>query len=168
MIWRAISGALLRMRAAWWWMVYQGYRHSYNVDSAFRFNGAAIQLYGGGRIVLAADSYIGELSTVQAAAGLSVTVGRHCMISHNVRIYTSSSVADVDFRVGPVLTTSGSVVIGDGVWIGANCYIAPGVIVGANAVVGANSVVTRAIPPSEIWGGVPARFIRRKNTVAQP
>lgn len=168
MIWRLLSGCLLRLRMACWWVVYQGHRDRYEIDRGFRFNGTAIQLYGDGRIALSGESYIGGLSTIQAAPGCSVTVGRNCLISHNVRIYTSSAAADTDFRLGSGETVSGSVSIGDGVWIGANVYIGPGVTIGSNAVVGANSVVTRSVPPSEIWGGVPARFIRRKYDGTQP
>ena len=166
MTWRLISTWLMRTRMGWWQLVYRGYRSRYDIGRDFRFNGAGIQLYGDGRIQLADTSYIGELCSIQAAAGLAVTVGRHCQISHNVRIYTSSAVADTDFRSGAAEVVAGSVSIGDGVWIGTNAYIAPGTSIGANAVVGANSVVTRSIPASEIWGGVPARFIRRKGGVA--
>lgn len=162
MMWRVIASVLLKMRRSWWQLVYKGYRSRYDIDRAFRFNGAGIQLYGDGQIVLGGESYIGELSTLQAAPGLSVTIGRRCSISHNVRIYTASPVADADFRAGPAPSIERSVTIEDGAWIGMNAYIGPGVTIGANAVVGANSVVTRSVPESEIWGGVPARFIRRK------
>ncbi len=162
MMWRLISRVLLRARMAWWQVVYRGYREQYDIDRSFRFNGAGIQLYGDGGIALGEGSYVGELSTIQAAPGLSVTVGRRCSISHNVRIYSTTAVADADFRAGPAPSIEGSVTIDDGVWIGANSYIGPGITVGANAVIGANSVVTHSVPPSEIWGGVPARFIRRK------
>ena len=165
MMWRLLSDLLLRVRAGWWTLVYRGYRSRYEIDPAFRFNGAGIQLYGDGRISLSSESYVGGLSTLQAGPGLSVSIGHRCSISHNVRVYTTTSVADADFRSGPPPDFSGSVVIEDGVWIGVNVYIGPGVTIGANAVVGANSVVTKSIPPSEIWGGVPARLIRHKRDV---
>lgn len=70
--------------------------------------------------------------------------------------------ADSDLRIKPVPSKSGDVLIGDACWIGANVLINPGVEIGRNSVVGANSVVTKDIPPNEIWGGVPAKFIRKK------
>jgi maltose O-acetyltransferase len=114
---------------------------------------------------LGEDSYIGELSTVQACAGHRVSVGRACRISQNVRIYTETSDADCDFRTGQDRVVRGDVWIGDGVWIGANAFIGPGINVGDNSVVGANSVVTADIPVGQIWGGVPARFIRAKRGI---
>lgn len=162
MIWRILSNLLLRARILFWHVIYQGYRQQYCIASSFRFNGAGIQLYGYGRIELGEGSYIGELGSLQAAQGVSIRIGTKCSISHNVRIYTSTLPADVDIRKETVPNFCGSVHIGDGVWIGANTYIGPGVTIGDNAVIGANSVVTKSVPPSEIWGGVPARLIRVK------
>jgi maltose O-acetyltransferase len=164
---RALGWLLLKSRSAWWRAVYRGYRSRYAIGRTFRFNGAMINLYGDGRIELGEHSYIGEFSSIQACAGHSVAVGRHCAISHNVRIYTSTTLADADMRLGPPPTIEGSVRIGDGVWIGTNVFIGPGVAIGSNVVVGANAVVTRSIPADEIWGGVPARLLRRKDPARQ-
>jgi maltose O-acetyltransferase len=161
-MWKLLSDLLLRLRMGGWNIVYRGYRQRYDIAPSFRFNGAGIQLYGSGRIALGADSYVGELCSLQAAPGETVCIGNRCSISHNVRVYTSTAQPDADFTQGPPPTSSGSVLIGSGVWIGANAYIGPGVTIGDNAVVGANSVVTRSVPASEIWGGVPARRIRVK------
>lgn len=160
-----LSAVLLRGRDLYWRIVYAGYRARYDIDPSFRFNGAGIQLYGPGSMKLEAGSYIGDLSTIQVASGQSVTVGRRCRISHNVRIYTSTAVADADFRDDVVPSLHGSIRIGDGAWIGTNVFIGPDVVIGENSVIGANSVVTRDIPAHEIWGGTPARLIRRKTLV---
>jgi maltose O-acetyltransferase len=162
MIWIFLSDFVLRLRLAAWNIVYRGYRHRYDISPSFRFNGAGIQLYGAGSIKLGAGSYVGEISSLQAAPGEFIHVGDLCSISHNVRIYTSTALPDADFTQGQPPTSSCSVWIGNGVWVGANTYIAPGVTIGDNSVVGANSVVTRSVPASEIWGGVPARRIRMK------
>lgn len=52
--------------------------------------------------------------------------------------------------------------IQDGAWVGARASVAPGVVIGEGAVVGLGAVVTNAVPPFEIHGGNPARFIRRR------
>jgi maltose O-acetyltransferase len=165
-MWGVLAGALQRMRGAFWAVVYRAYRGRYQIDPAFRFNGCGIQLYGDGRIELGADSYIGELSTIQSSQGHRVRIGRACRLSHNVRIYTETSDADSDFRGGAGTVKRADVDIGDGAWIGVNVFIGPGATIGANSIVGANSVVTRDIPPDEIWAGVPARHIRAKRSGA--
>jgi maltose O-acetyltransferase len=78
-------------------------------------------------------------------------------------VYSETAIADSMFVSGHYEKKEGDVDIGAGVWIGANVFIGPDVTIGQNAVVGANSVVTRSIPADEIWGGVPARLIRRKH-----
>jgi len=162
-IWRILSMVIVRFRLLCWRVVYRDYRHRYSIAPSFRFNGAGISLYGDGGIELGEHSYIGEGSSIESGSGLSVKIGHHCRISHNVRIYTTTALADSDFINGPEQQSSGSVLIGDGVWIGTNVYIAPGVTLGTDSVVGANAVVTRSVPAHEIWGGVPARLLRRKN-----
>lgn len=51
--------------------------------------------------------------------------------------------------------------IGDNVLIGAHSIILKGVTIGNNAVVAAGSVVSRSIPANELWGGNPAKFIKK-------
>lgn len=58
-------------------------------------------------------------------------------------------------------TNNKPVIIGDNVFIGAHSTILKGVTVGNNSIVGACSVVTRSIPENEIWGGNPAKFIKK-------
>ena len=57
----------------------------------------------------------------------------------------------------------GKVVIGKGAFIGAHTIICNPVVIGDNAVVAAGSVVTKNIPAGEIWGGNPAKFIRKRD-----
>ncbi|OQX59322.1 MAG: transferase [Helicobacteraceae bacterium 4484_230] len=56
--------------------------------------------------------------------------------------------------------TTGSIVVGNDVWIGAGVIIVQGVTIGDGAIVAAGSVVTRSVEPNTIVGGVPAKFIK--------
>lgn len=56
----------------------------------------------------------------------------------------------------------GDTVLGNDVWIGVNATIMPGIKIADGAIIGANSLVTKDIGPYEIWGGNPAKLIRKK------
>lgn len=56
----------------------------------------------------------------------------------------------------------GRVEIGEHAFIGTGSIITGNVKIGKGAIVGAGSVVTKDIPDYEIWGGNPARFIKKR------
>jgi maltose O-acetyltransferase len=149
--------------------VYDFYRSKYTLAKSFRFNGVQILFYGNGSIICGENSYIGNYSTIQSADNCRVVIGNNCSLSHNVRIYTSSNVADQDLdNAQPKQKVTGDVVIGNGVWIGANVFIKEGIAIGDNAIVGANSVITKNIEANGIYGGVPAKLIRMKTAGNSP
>lgn len=106
------------------------------------------------------ESYIGTGTTIQAAPGATVSIGRGCAISHGVRIYTQNRDPDADTRSKKAIIAD--VTISDYAWIGVNVFVGQGVTIGEHAVVGANSVVTRDVEPWTIVSGIPAQVIRRK------
>ncbi len=55
------------------------------------------------------------------------------------------------------------VTIGEGALIGGGSIVQPGCRIGDGSVVGSRAVVPKwtEIPPGEVWGGIPARFIKR-------
>lgn len=63
---------------------------------------------------------------------------------------------------------SGPISIGPRAFVGAYTIVLKNVIIGEGAVIAAGSVVTQSVPAFEIWGGAPARFIRRLATESAP
>ena len=51
--------------------------------------------------------------------------------------------------------------IGKRVWIGSGAIVLPGVTIGDNSIIGAGSVVTKDVPENCIYGGNPAKFIKK-------
>lgn len=56
---------------------------------------------------------------------------------------------------------SSQIKIGSNVWIGEGVVVQQGVTIGEGSIIAANSVVTKDIPPYCIYGGVPAKLIKK-------
>lgn len=100
----------------------------------------------------------------------TIVAGNKVSIGNNVLIGGSCCIYDTDFHSlkyderlyaedNGIVTKS--IIIGDGVFIGAHSIILKGVKIGENSIVGAGSVVTKDISSEEIWAGNPAKFIRK-------
>jgi maltose O-acetyltransferase len=143
---------------------YARFKEKYKVHADFLFNGRNIKLLGEGNIALGAKSYIGDNSTLSVNKGFQIVIGENCKMSHNIKMYSNSFIADQDFSVPILQEKNGDILIGNHVWIGANVFINPGVVIGDNAVIGANSVVSKDVPSFAIVAGVPAVLLRYKKS----
>lgn len=95
-------------------------------------------------------------------ASKSITIGNDVLIGGDCKIYDTDFHSTVyESRIKDIDIKSKEVVIEDGVFIGAGCYILKGVHIGEKSVVAAASIVTKNIPRGELWGGNPAKFIRK-------
>jgi acetyltransferase-like isoleucine patch superfamily enzyme len=116
----------------------------------------------GGRIRIGDDCGISN-STLHAF--VAIELEDHVNIGGGCAIYDSDFHpldASVRRRPGELdYTVSRPVRIESGAWIGGHSIILKGVTIGRNSIVAAGSVVTRSIPADEIWGGNPARRIRK-------
>lgn len=74
-------------------------------------------------------------------------------IAHNVKIGRNSAVV-AQSMVG------GSVEIGKNAWIAPSVCIRDGVTIGDHSFIGLGALITKDVPPSELWAGVPARKIK--------
>jgi acetyltransferase-like isoleucine patch superfamily enzyme len=96
----------------------------------------------------------------------SVTIGENCMFGAGTVILDSdfhSTSVDPEIRRGQEAARSRPVVIGNNVWVCRNAIILKGVHIGDNSIIGAGSIVTKDVPPSQVFGGNPAHFIREVN-----
>lgn len=58
--------------------------------------------------------------------------------------------------------TKGDIIIGNDVWIGKDVIIMSGITIGDGAVISANSNVVKDIPPYSIFGGNPAKLLKKR------
>ncbi len=109
---------------------------------------------------LVADDYvfIGPRCTISPV----VEIGRYTMLAAGVSIVGDDHRFD---QVGVPMQFTGRprqrpTVIGSDVWIGHGAVILRGITIGDGAIVAAGAVVTKDVAPYEVWGGVPARYLR--------
>lgn len=104
----------------------------------------------------------GISNTIIVAHDATIEIKSDVMIGAGVKIY-STDFHSTDFkeRIAHINTKSGNVTIEDGAFIGADSLILKNVHIGRKSVIAANSVVTKDVPDFEIWGGNPARLIRK-------
>lgn len=93
----------------------------------------------------------------------SITIEAEAMIGGGCEILDGDGHAldDASQNNGNQVGKCGAIVIGEKAFIGGCSIILKGVTVGEGAIVGMGSVVTKSIPPYEVWGGAPARFIKK-------
>jgi UDP-3-O-[3-hydroxymyristoyl] glucosamine N-acyltransferase len=88
----------------------------------------------------------GEFTTLETGAHIDNLVH----VAHSVHIGRGTAVV-------ACAEISGSVVVGDGAWLGPRCAINPGLRIGEHALIGTGSTVVEDVPPYALSYGVPAR-----------
>jgi|GEM_PF-3004361 len=89
-----------------------------------------------------------------------IIVGKNVLISDNVDIQTHKHEFD-KISLFQNKTTNSSLTIGDEVWICKNVIITDSVkTIGTGSIIATGSVLTKNTGEYEIWGGVPAKFVR--------
>ena len=111
-----------------------------------------------------------KMSNVAIVSMKEIIIEDNVMIGGGVTIWdTDFHSLDFETRIyNPYMDIcSKEVRIKEGAFIGAGVYILKGVSIGKESIVAAGSVVTRSIPDYEMWGGNPARCIK-KSLKAKP
>lgn len=132
-----------------------------------------------GRATIGRGVAIGEGSYVSSGEVMSAHIGAWCSIGYDVLIGPSEHDPDavttsptlalrLELPAGAADRVVAPPVIEDEVWIGARVVVLRGVRIGRGAVIAAGAVVATDVPGGEIWGGVPARFIRRRAESGTP
>jgi acetyltransferase-like isoleucine patch superfamily enzyme len=89
----------------------------------------------------------------------SIELEENVTLSPNVKIYAMGQdphSKNFDIITKPVLVKKNA-------WICADVTILPGVTIGENAVVASKSIVNKSVNENEIWGGNPAKYIKKRN-----
>ena len=119
------------------------------------------------RLLIGEATAINEYCNLRASGG-TIKIGSKCLLAQFVTVVASNHGAELGH---PMIdqkwaVTPHSVEIGNDVWIGAGVTILPGSRIGSGAIIAAGAVVRGEIPGEEIWGGVPARFLKVRKATA--
>ncbi|MBF0400090.1 MAG: CatB-related O-acetyltransferase [Magnetococcales bacterium] len=119
-----------------------------------------------------------SLALLYKGSGVYCLIGSFCSIAQRVRVFIH---ADQYHRADWVTTSGyllrstgrleakskGNTIIGNDVWLGMGCTIMSGVMIGDGAIIATNSHVVTNVGAYEVFGGNPARLIRRRFSDSQ-
>ena len=127
--------------------------------------------YGQSKIIVArnAELKIGDnsgISNVLIHCYDNIKIGNYVNIGAGTMIFdTNFHSTNWENRANRELdadnTKKAPISIGDYVFIGARCIICKGVSIGEKSIIAAGSVVICNVPSGELWGGNPAKYIRK-------
>jgi acetyltransferase-like isoleucine patch superfamily enzyme len=87
-----------------------------------------------------------------------------CLIAEDVEIWTADFHSIIDLNTFKQVNFPADVILQSDVWMCRRSMVLKGVTIGEGSVVSAMSLVRSDIPNFELWGGVPAKPIRKNIT----
>ena len=115
---------------------------------------------GPGGLEIGENSFIGDGAMIDLYN--HVTLGKNVTIGQSVTLLTHTNVGYEDHPLQKYFPKkSEPLTIEEGCFIGAGTTIMPGIIIGKESFIAAGSVVTKSIPTNSLFGGVPAKLIRK-------
>lgn len=93
-----------------------------------------------------------------------ITIGNNVSIAHNTSILSMNHTWEDDsIPIKYNKEIAQKVILEDDIWIGCGCRILAGVTIKERSVVAAGAVVSKNVESKSIYGGVPARLIKKIN-----
>lgn len=117
----------------------------------------------GTKLIVGDNTFIGDDTLFTGSAGTKVIIGSNCDISTHVSFVTGTH----RFSHNKVRCAGEGygedIIVENGVWIGFGVTVLHGVRIGEGSMIAAGATVNKSIPPYTIWGGCPAKFIKKIN-----
>ena len=122
--------------------------------------------------------YASELSKIKIGTGVtfnsnvminargigSIIIGDNVLIGPNSVLRSCNHSFDIlEKPIKSQGMKGGKITIKDNVWIGSNCVILPNCFIGEGSIIAAGAVVTQDVEAYSVVGGVPAKFIKKRN-----
>ena len=152
-----------------------GHKVVYSPCARDRFAKCGSDVVIGRRCTFSFDNiYLGDSVSINDNAFFLSTkariiIGDHVMFGPGVTIITGDHRADMPGRVMDTVSedeklpeNDQDVVFGGDNWIGANATILKGVTVGVGSIIAAGALVNCDVEPYSVYGGVPARMLKKR------
>ena len=110
--------------------------------------------------ILGKTGFVGKDVSLDTIRPDLIEIEENAYITEGTIIYTHYLIANNFALKKGSWFRFGSVHIGRNAFIGARTIICNSVNIGNFSIVAAGSIVTKDIPPYEVWGGNPAKFIK--------
>ena len=97
-------------------------------------------------------------------AGGGIYIGDNVSIAHNSSLVSGNHTwdnQDIPIKYNPIILSS--VKIDNDVWIGCGVRILSGVSIASRTIVAAGAVVNKSLKPKSIYGGIPAKLLKKIN-----
>lgn len=118
----------------------------------------------GGTIKIGDNCSINSFCHISGNGG--VEIGNNVLIATQcVLISANHNFENTGIPISEQRETREKIKIEDDVWLGAGVKVLAGVTIGRGSVIGAGAVVTKDIPPFSIAVGVPAKVVRKRDTM---
>lgn len=131
------------------------------IASRVPFPGIVAELHRMRGVKIGKNVYIGNDVHLDLFHPELITVEDYATIGMRTMIFAHSSMGSSPYLKSFYPRMTAPVKIGKGSWIAPGCMILPGVTIGENSVVAVGSIVVRDVPPYNVVGGNPAKFIKK-------
>ncbi len=90
-----------------------------------------------------------------------IQIGEHVSIAQQTVIVSDWQLVEGSKTASFFPLAAAPISIGNNTWIGSSCVIAPGVTIGECCIIATNSYVSEDVPSFSVYGGNPARLIKK-------
>jgi acetyltransferase-like isoleucine patch superfamily enzyme len=131
------------------------------IDSGARMDRVSLWTENANAVITIGDGC--NIRGCEICAREKVTIGDACFIAPRVYIWDNDGHStSIDRKKRHTLNSEiKPIYIGSNVWVCASSYILKGVTIGDNSIIGAGSIVTKDVEPNCLYGGNPAKFIKK-------
>ena len=120
---------------------------------------SSTKILGNGELIIGNNTWVGHQGLIISSS--KIMIGADVDIAPRVYIGTGTHEININCNNIAGKGISKDVQIDDGTWIGVNCTILPGLYIGKKNIITAGSIVTKSTTKENMYGGIPAKLIKR-------